>query len=130
MTRELALGRIYKHYTGKYYLVKSLVNGLVISKNLETGEEFEEPIHEFLESKVPENYDGKSKQDYCYERADHIREIDSDVATLVDRNDGFCPCKIHKNDSTKCMCEEFRSSMLDNTCHCGRYKKTWLGEQM
>lgn len=37
-------------------------------------------------------------------------------------NDGYCPCKIIKNESTKCMCVEFREQK-EGLCHCGLYEK-------
>lgn len=37
-------------------------------------------------------------------------------------NDGYCPCKIHKNADTKCMCKEFREQK-DGMCQCGLYIK-------
>ena len=39
--------------------------------------------------------------------------------------DGYCPCKIEKNEDTKCMCKEFRE-MESGMCHCGLYiKEGW-----
>ena len=39
------------------------------------------------------------------------------------QNKGYCPCKIEKNDDTKCICKEFREGDL-GICHCGVYEKT------
>ena len=36
---------------------------------------------------------------------------------------GYCPCRLQKNEDTKCMCKEFRD-MEEGTCHCGLYIKT------
>ena len=40
---------------------------------------------------------------------------------LVDNN-GYCPCKILKNENTKCICLEFREQE-DGMCDCGLYIK-------
>lgn len=41
----------------------------------------------------------------------------------VRNNNGYCPCKLEKNEDTKCMCKEFRE-MEEGICHCGMYIKT------
>lgn len=52
---------------------------------------------------------------------------DKELVELVQKklkdNDGFCPCKIDKNDDTKCMCLEFRMQE-EGECHCGLFVKT------
>lgn len=52
-----------------------------------------------------------------------IIEVDSTVRTLVDQNDGYCPCAVFKNKDTKCMCKEFREQKEPGVCHCGRFEK-------
>lgn len=51
---------------------------------------------------------------------------DKEFADLVRRqlrdNNGYCPCKLYKNEDTKCMCKEFRE-MEEGVCHCGLYIK-------
>ena len=37
-------------------------------------------------------------------------------------NQGYCPCRITKNETTKCMCKEFREQ-TSGVCHCGLYEK-------
>ena len=41
---------------------------------------------------------------------------------------GYCPCKLEKNDDNKCMCKEFREQIKDpqfeGYCHCMLYYKT------
>ncbi len=37
-------------------------------------------------------------------------------------NNNFCPCAIHRNADTKCMCKEFRE-MEEGMCRCGLYIK-------
>ena len=42
-------------------------------------------------------------------------------------NDGYCPCRITKNENTKCMCKEFREQIErgeEGHCHCGLYLVT------
>lgn len=47
------------------------------------------------------------------------------IKQKLKENDGYCPCRLDKNEDTKCMCKEFRDQ-IDNkiigTCHCGLYK--------
>lgn len=51
------------------------------------------------------------------EKAQKIRE-------LIRKNDGYCPCKLVKNDDTKCVCKEFVEQEELGKCHCGLYEKT------
>lgn len=30
------------------------------------------------------------------------------IKTALQKNDGYCPCKLIKNNDTKCPCKEFR----------------------
>lgn len=52
-----------------------------------------------------------------------IKEVDKSVKELVDQNDGYCPCAVHKTPDTKCMCKEFREQTTPGLCHCGRFEK-------
>ena len=39
-------------------------------------------------------------------------------------NNGYCPCRLDKNEDTKCMCKEFRDQISRNEqgyCYCGLY---------
>lgn len=36
-------------------------------------------------------------------------------------SNGYCPCRIDKNQDTKCLCKEFRESQELGECHCGLY---------
>lgn len=40
---------------------------------------------------------------------------------------GYCPCRIERNEDTKCMCKEFREQIKDPNfegfCHCMLYIK-------
>ena len=41
--------------------------------------------------------------------------------------DGYCPCRIGKEEKNKCICEEFRHQIADpdfeGFCHCMLYYK-------
>lgn len=41
---------------------------------------------------------------------------------------GYCPCRLEKNEDTKCMCKEFREQIADpefeGFCHCMLYYKS------
>ena len=51
------------------------------------------------------------------------REVYKQVYAKVAENDGYCPCKLVKNDETKCPCKEFLSQENEGVCHCGLYVK-------
>lgn len=132
MERDLAIGRIYKHYDGKYYIVNGMENGLVLYQDIESKTQWEEPIESFINSKVPKGID--TTQEYQFERADIIHKNSSMIAKAIEaaiqKNGGYCPCKINKSNDTLCMCKEFRETTNDAVCHCGLYTKIWLGDQM
>lgn len=50
------------------------------------------------------------------------KEINHEVAKLVEANDGYCPCAIEKNADTLCPCKEFREQP-SGICCCGRFEK-------
>lgn len=50
------------------------------------------------------------------------REYANDVLKQVKANNGYCPCRVEKNEDTKCMCKEFRDQE-EGMCHCGLYIK-------
>ena len=41
------------------------------------------------------------------------------IIDAIYRNDGFCPCKIEKNEDNICPCKEM---IEQNKCHCGLYE--------
>jgi ferredoxin-thioredoxin reductase catalytic subunit len=52
-------------------------------------------------------------------------EIRKSVQSAVAQNKGYCPCKIFRDDTTRCMCEEFRNFVHEGhvgLCHCGLYE--------
>jgi len=52
-----------------------------------------------------------------------IVEVNPSVKTLVEANDGYCPCAVLRTDDFKCMCKEFKEQTESGVCHCGRFLK-------
>lgn len=46
-----------------------------------------------------------------------------EISEAVKANGGYCPCRIVKNEDTKCMCKEFREQKFPGLCHCGLFGK-------
>lgn len=46
----------------------------------------------------------------------------------LEKNGGYCPCRIERTSETKCMCKEFRDQIKDpdfeGYCHCMLYYKS------
>lgn len=51
------------------------------------------------------------------------KELVSLVRKKLNENDGYCPCRMERNEDTKCMCKEFREQTEPGECHCGLYEK-------
>lgn len=51
------------------------------------------------------------------------QKIVDEIKTKIHSNSGYCPCKLIKNEDTKCMCKEFRERNSAGYCHCGLYLK-------
>ena len=55
------------------------------------------------------------------------KEVVKTVREGLKRTGGYCPCKLIKNEDTKCMCKEFREQIADpgfeGFCHCLLYYK-------
>lgn len=52
------------------------------------------------------------------------KELASEIRAKLKENDNYCPCRIDKNEDTKCMCKEFRAQIErgeSGECHCGLY---------
>lgn len=58
----------------------------------------------------------------------YVVEVKPAVAKAVEKNGGYCPCTLVKNEDTKCMCKEFREQKTPGKCHCGRYEKVEVDE--
>lgn len=50
------------------------------------------------------------------------KELEKEIRQRIKDNNGYCPCKILKNDDTKCICKEFLEQE-SGKCHCGLYYK-------
>lgn len=50
------------------------------------------------------------------------KELVEDIRTKLKENGGYCPCRIERNEDTKCICKEFREQK-SGECHCGLYFK-------
>lgn len=50
------------------------------------------------------------------------KELEKEIRQRIKDNNGHCPCKILKNDDTKCICKEFLEQE-SGECHCGLYYK-------
>lgn len=53
------------------------------------------------------------------EYVDDVNKV-SEVLDKVDKNDGYCPCMIVKNENTICPCKGMRTR---GKCICGLYKE-------
>lgn len=50
------------------------------------------------------------------------QEFAREIKQQLRENNGYCPCAIVKNRSTKCKCEDFRQQIKRNepgSCRCG-----------
>ena len=64
--------------------------------------------------------------------ADMIKVIESKdtervalIRQQLKENDGYCPCKLLRDENTKCICKEFREQIACGSagkCHCGLYE--------
>ena len=56
------------------------------------------------------------------------KEVVKAIKEGLKKNGGYCPCRIEKNQDTKCMCKEFREQIKDPNfegyCHCLLYYKS------
>lgn len=50
------------------------------------------------------------------------RELVQEVRAGLVENGGYCPCRVVKNEDTKCLCKEFREQE-EGECYCGLYIK-------
>ena len=51
------------------------------------------------------------------------KEVVEEIRMKLKENNGYCPCKLIKNEETKCPCREFREQNYEGECHCGLYIK-------
>jgi hypothetical protein len=53
------------------------------------------------------------------------KETEKIIRAAIKESDGHCPCVLVtcRNDDTKCMCKDFRTSPAGTICNCGLYIK-------
>ena len=51
------------------------------------------------------------------------KELVAEIRQILKDNDNYCPCRLIKNEDTKCMCKEFLEQTEPGECHCGLYYK-------
>lgn len=60
-------------------------------------------------------------------RLNDNKELVARIREGLAKKDGYCPCRIGKAPENKCICEEFRRQMADDSfegyCHCMLYYK-------
>lgn len=60
-------------------------------------------------------------------RLNEDAEVVKRVKEGLKRKGGYCPCRLEKNEDTKCICKEFREQIEDDEfegyCHCMLYYK-------
>ena len=56
------------------------------------------------------------------------KEVVKMVREGLKAKDGYCPCRLGKDEDNKCMCKEFREQIKDPNfegyCHCLLYYKS------
>lgn len=45
------------------------------------------------------------------------------IRKKLEETGGYCPCKLLRNEDTKCICKEFLKQETEGPCHCGLYVK-------
>ena len=60
-------------------------------------------------------------------RENENREYVEKLYTVMEKNGGYCPCRLQRTEENICICAEFRSQMADpdfeGYCHCKLYYK-------
>ena len=51
------------------------------------------------------------------------KELVNEIRNKLEENGGYCPCRVTKNEDTKCPCKEFREQTELGECCCGLYYK-------
>lgn len=59
-----------------------------------------------------------SKNQYAVKLNKGVQKI---IKAMTDKN-GYCPCRIDKNEDTRCCCLDFRNQ-VEGICHCGIFSK-------
>ena len=60
-------------------------------------------------------------------RLNEDKEIVERVKEGLKKKGGYCPCRVQRNEDTRCICKEFREQIDDpdfeGYCHCLLYYK-------
>lgn len=56
-------------------------------------------------------------------RLSNNQERVKEIREALKNNDGYCPCRLFRDEDSKCMCKEFREQTTPGLCHCGLYEK-------
>ncbi len=60
-------------------------------------------------------------------RLNEDKEMVAMIKQGLKEKDGFCPCRLERIPENKCICEEFRQQIADESfegyCHCRLYYK-------
>lgn len=51
------------------------------------------------------------------------KELVAEIKKKLKESGGYCPCRLTKNEDTKCPCKEFREQTEPGECHCGLFYK-------
>jgi ferredoxin-thioredoxin reductase catalytic subunit len=61
-------------------------------------------------------------------RLNENKEVVEHIKKGLEAKDGYCPCRLGKDEDNKCMCKEFREQIKDPNfegyCHCLLYYKS------
>lgn len=53
------------------------------------------------------------------------KEYFNKILKKINDNSGYCPCRLKKDETTRCLCQEFRDQIKkgeEGFCHCQAYK--------
>lgn len=49
------------------------------------------------------------------------------LQAVMQKNGGYCPCRLLRTDANRCICDEFKAQIADENftgyCHCQLYYK-------
>lgn len=51
------------------------------------------------------------------------KELVAEIKAKLKETGGYCPCRLERNENTKCICKDFREQK-SGECHCGMYVKS------
>lgn len=52
------------------------------------------------------------------------KNLVEEIRNKLKENGGYCPCRLIKNEESKCICKEFKEAVncgIKGYCHCGLY---------